>query len=65
VLDPARAGEAVARLTARGVPAWVLGEVAAGDALPADAPTGDADVVRGAKGVRGGAVVTVGEHPPA
>ena len=65
VLDQARAGEAVDRLTARGVPAWVLGAVGAGDP-PADLPgdSGDAaDVVRGAKGVAGGAVVTVGEHP--
>ena len=61
VLDQARAGEAVDRLTARGVPAWVLGAVGAGDP-PAEAGAA-ADVVRGAKGVAGGAVVTVGEHP--
>jgi phosphoribosylformylglycinamidine cyclo-ligase len=60
VLDAGRAVEAVERLVARGVPAWVLGTVAHGTP-PADA----VDVVRGAKGVRGGAVVTVGEHGPA
>jgi phosphoribosylformylglycinamidine cyclo-ligase len=56
VVDEARAGEAVARLTGRGVPAWVLGTVGAGE--PPDEP----DVVHGAKGVHGGAVATVGEH---
>jgi phosphoribosylformylglycinamidine cyclo-ligase len=57
VVEQARAADAVSRLAARGVPAWVLGTVAAGEP-PADA----VDVVRGAKGVHGGAVVTVGEH---
>jgi phosphoribosylformylglycinamidine cyclo-ligase len=60
VLDPGRAVEAVERLGARGVPAWVLGTVTDG-APPADA----VDVVLGAKGVLGGAVITVGEHGPA
>jgi phosphoribosylformylglycinamidine cyclo-ligase len=60
VLDPGRAVEAVERLVSRGVPAWVLGTVAEG-APPSDA----VDVVLGAKGVHGGAVVTVGEHGPA
>ena len=55
-----RAAEAVERLAAAGVPSWVLGTVAAGPP-PADA----IDVVRGAKGVHGGAVVTVGAHGPA
>jgi phosphoribosylformylglycinamidine cyclo-ligase len=59
VLDPGRAVEAVERLAARGVPAWVVGTVAGG-APPADA----VDVVLGAKGVHGGAVVTVAEHAP-
>jgi phosphoribosylformylglycinamidine cyclo-ligase len=58
VLDAARAEEAVRRLAGRGLDAWVLGTVGAGGA-PADAE----DVVQGAKGVHGGAVVTVGEHP--
>ncbi len=55
------ADASVARLQQEGIAAWVLGEVAsdAGDAAPV---TGD-DVVRGAKGVDGGTVRTVGEHP--
>jgi phosphoribosylformylglycinamidine cyclo-ligase len=53
-----RAGEALDRLAARGLDAWVLGTVAAGD------PPAGGDVVSGAKGVQGGAVVTVGEHAP-
>lgn len=43
-------------LGAEGIDAWVLGEVTAGEA------TGG-DVVQGAKGVDGGAVQVVGEHP--
>ncbi|GAB4067695.1 phosphoribosylformylglycinamidine cyclo-ligase [Angustibacter speluncae] len=54
------ADAALARLDEDGVPAWVLGEVTADDGAPA--PVGD-DVVRGAKGVDGGTVRTVGEHP--
>jgi phosphoribosylformylglycinamidine cyclo-ligase len=60
VTAPERAAEAVERLAARGVPSWVAGTVTAGPP-PADA----IDVVHGAKGVSGGAVVTVGEHAPA
>jgi phosphoribosylformylglycinamidine cyclo-ligase len=60
VTDAGRAVEAVELLVARGVPAWVLGTIADGPP-PADAT----HVVLGAKGVRGGAVVTVGEHGPA
>ncbi|HVN12718.1 MAG TPA: phosphoribosylformylglycinamidine cyclo-ligase [Kineosporiaceae bacterium] len=60
LLAPERAGEAVERLADRGLSAWVVGAVAAGPP-PADG----VDVVRGAKGVQGGAVVTVGEHGPA
>jgi phosphoribosylformylglycinamidine cyclo-ligase len=60
VVSAERAGEAVERLGARGVPSWVAGTVAAGPP-PSDA----VDVVRGAKGVSGGAVVTVGQHAPA
>jgi phosphoribosylformylglycinamidine cyclo-ligase len=58
VVAPDRVDEAVRRLAGRGLGAWVLGRVADGDA-----PDAGADVVRGAKGVHGGAVVTVGEHP--
>jgi len=53
---------AVARLGQAGVPAWVLGRVT-GDAGDAAASPPPEDVVRGAKGVRGGTVRTVGEHP--
>jgi phosphoribosylformylglycinamidine cyclo-ligase len=60
VLDAGRADAAVTRLTARGVPAWVAGRVidqgqAAG--LPQQ------EIVRGAKGVDGGGVLLVGDHP--
>jgi phosphoribosylformylglycinamidine cyclo-ligase len=55
-VDPGRAAEALERLNARSLDAWVLGTVAAGD------PPAGGDVVSGAKGVQGGAVVTVGEH---
>jgi phosphoribosylformylglycinamidine cyclo-ligase len=58
VVAAGRAAEVVEHLGRRGLDAWLLGTVAAGDA-PADA----VDAVRGAKGVHGGAVVTVGEHP--
>ena len=46
--------------TARGIPAWVLGEV--GDEA-AWTPDPRAEVIRGAKGVDGGSVQVVGEHP--
>ena len=59
VVAPDAADAAVARLGARGVPSWVLGDVRAPDPAAADG----ADVVQGAKGVDGGAVRTVGEHP--
>ena len=51
---------AVRALEARGIPAWVLGEVTAQE----DAPVDDHhEVVRGAKGVEGGSVQLVGDHP--
>ncbi|GAA1346373.1 phosphoribosylformylglycinamidine cyclo-ligase [Arthrobacter roseus] len=51
------ADAAVARLSSRGVPAWVMGRVAAADsALSTDGP----DYVQGAKGVNGGSVRMVG-----
>ena len=43
-----------------GMPAWVLGTVAGDEDGP---PVVSQDVVRGAKGVHGGTVRTVGEHP--
>jgi phosphoribosylformylglycinamidine cyclo-ligase len=60
VVDPDVAGTAVARLAARGVPAWVLGTVGAdGTNDEAGAP---GDVTQGTKGVDGGTVRLVGDH---
>ena len=58
---PAAGAEAASQLLeARGIRTWVMGEVA----LAADARTEDGvEVVRGAKGVDGGSVQLVGEHP--
>jgi phosphoribosylformylglycinamidine cyclo-ligase len=47
-------------LEQRGLPAWVLGEVHAAEDAPGD---DHHEVVRGAKGVAGGAVQVVGDHP--
>jgi phosphoribosylformylglycinamidine cyclo-ligase len=58
VVAAGRAEQVIERLAGRGLHAWLLGAVDAGDGPP-DA----VDVVRGAKGVHGGAVVTVGRHP--
>jgi phosphoribosylformylglycinamidine cyclo-ligase len=53
---------ASALLEARGIHTWVMGEVHAVE----DAPVEDGvEVLRGAKGVEGGAVQVVGEHPGA
>jgi phosphoribosylformylglycinamidine cyclo-ligase len=60
VVEAARAGDAVTRLTVRGVPSWVVGEVR--DAA-VDLTAGTDDVVQGAKGVDGGSVRLVGRHP--
>jgi phosphoribosylformylglycinamidine cyclo-ligase len=57
VVGSEAADAAVARLTARGVPAWVLGEVR--DARPDDT---EGDLTQGAKGVDGGAVRMVGRQ---
>ncbi len=54
-----RVDAALARLHGRGVPSWVLGQVTP-DAAPNGA--GQDGVVRGAKGVDGGAVRLVGHH---
>src|SRR5690242_10670550 len=53
---------ATRELEARGIPAWTIGEVTAVEDAAID---GDHEVVRGAKGVEGGAVQLVGDHPPA
>lgn len=60
---PADHADAATRfLAARGIPAWVLGEVHAAEGAPVDPAH---EVVRGAKGVEGGGVQLVGEHPGA
>ena len=60
VVAPEHVGAAVARLGSRGLPAWVLGEVFEREGAPVDE---GAEVVQGAKGVDGGSVQVVGEHP--
>jgi len=72
VLDPAAADRAIARLTERGTPAWVLGQVlpnaddgpagGAGSAPGAGPVTGG---IQGTKGVDGGTVHLLGAHPKA
>jgi phosphoribosylformylglycinamidine cyclo-ligase len=62
VVEASRADDAVARLTARGVPSWVLGDVQASQAL-GRRKTNTGSVVRGAKGTDGGGVLLVGDHP--
>ena len=59
VLPAAQAEDAVRLSQARGIPAWVLGEVSADDR----AADPSAETVRGAKGVDGGGVRVVGDHP--
>jgi phosphoribosylformylglycinamidine cyclo-ligase len=49
-------------LEARGIPAWPIGEVTGAEDAALD---DDHEVVRGAKGVEGGAVQLVGNHPAA
>lgn len=60
VVGAADADRAVRGLEERGVPAWVLGEVKVASDEGAGAGSG---VVRGTKGVDGGAVRLVGSHP--
>ena len=61
VLPAAHADAAVRASEDRGIPAWVLGQVTARE----DDERGRGDLVSGAKGVDGGAVLVVGEHPTA
>jgi phosphoribosylformylglycinamidine cyclo-ligase len=51
---------AIRELEQRGIPTWVLGEVTALEGAPV---AEGHEVVSGAKGVTGGAVQIVGEHP--
>ncbi len=60
VVGAGAADAAIDRLARSGMPAWVLGTVAGDEDGP---PVVAEDVVRGAKGVHGGTVRTVGEHP--
>jgi phosphoribosylformylglycinamidine cyclo-ligase len=59
VLPAPQADAAIRHLGAAGIPAWVVGEVASLDARHTDG----AGVVTGAKGVDGGGVQVLGEHP--
>ncbi|KRF08198.1 phosphoribosylaminoimidazole synthetase [Arthrobacter sp. Soil782] len=58
VVSAAGADSAVARLNDRGVPAWVMGQVARASRESTDGP----DYVQGAKGVDGGSVRLVGSY---
>ncbi|MHA7276901.1 phosphoribosylformylglycinamidine cyclo-ligase [Arthrobacter sp. Hz1] len=58
IVSAPAADAAIARLTERGVPAWVMGQVAAAS----DESTEGPDYVQGAKGVNGGSVRLVGQY---
>jgi phosphoribosylformylglycinamidine cyclo-ligase len=60
VLPAEQADEATRFLAARGIPTWALGEVHLAEDAPVDVAH---EVVRAAKGVEGGAVQLVGDHP--
>jgi phosphoribosylformylglycinamidine cyclo-ligase len=62
VLPAGSVEAAIALLEARGIHTWVMGEVSASDGAPVE---DGIEVVRGAKGVDGGSVQVVGEHPAA
>ncbi len=60
LLPAAHVDAATRLLEQRGIPAWVIGQTHGAE----DAPLDDHhEVVRGAKGVAGGAVQVVGDHP--
>ncbi len=59
LLPAARAGEAITFCATRGIPAWLVGEVESATNARLD---GDAEVIRGAKGVVGGSVQVVGRY---
>jgi phosphoribosylformylglycinamidine cyclo-ligase len=59
VLPEAQADRAIEASEASGIPAWRLGEVTTEAAATV---AGDAEIVRGSKGVTGGAVQVVGQH---
>ena len=60
VLPAGGVDAATALLEARGIHTWVMGEVSAADGAPVEHGV---EMVRGAKGVEGGSVQVVGEHP--
>jgi phosphoribosylformylglycinamidine cyclo-ligase len=64
VLPAAQADAAIRHSAAAGIPAWVVGEVTdLANGRTDAARTNDAGVVTGAKGVDGGGVRVLGEHP--
>jgi phosphoribosylformylglycinamidine cyclo-ligase len=66
VLPQAQADRAIEVSEAHGIRAWPLGEVVDEErAMAGGLVAPDTEVVRGAKGVDGGAVQVVGEHPSA
>ncbi len=62
VLPEAQAERAIEQARASGIPAWRLGDVTTMDKAPIESGT---EVVHGAKGVDGGSVQVVGQHPTA
>ncbi len=60
VVEPDAVDDALAHVIGRGVPSWVLGEIVPDAAVPVEARP---QVVRGVKGVDGGGVLLVGDHP--
>ena len=64
VLPQDQAERAIELSGAHGIRAWRLGEVATEErAHAAGLVAADVEIVRGAKGVDGGAVQVVGQHP--
>ena len=59
IVDPAVADAAVAHLTERGLPSWIMGRVGPVDP---DASRHGRDWVQGAKGVAGGGVLMTGDY---
>ena len=60
VVTPDSVDAAVAHLRGRGIETWVMGEIHARDGAPVE---DGVEIVRGAKGVDGGSVQLVGQHP--
>jgi phosphoribosylformylglycinamidine cyclo-ligase len=58
ILPADNADRAVERISSNGIEAWIIGDIASEDHR-----TPDAERVSGAKGVDGGAVQVLGEHP--